>query len=169
MLVQNKDLIYKGEDLKNINKNIYRSKCVGAIFKNHNLLNDATALDNIILTMLIARNKEKNKYDIVYEILQKVGIDKEKANCKVKDLSQYDKKRVCIARALSNNPDLIICDDIIKNTDDKSEKSLIDIFYKLASKDNKCIIIATTFYRVALCADELWGITNGKLMFVKSL
>lgn len=115
-------IMYKGEDLKRINKNIYRSKYVGAIFKDYNLLNDATVLDNIILTMLIGGNREKNKNEIVYRILQKVGIDKDKANCKVKDLSNYDNKRVCIARALSNNPDLIICDDIIENTDDKSEK-----------------------------------------------
>ncbi|WP_107572100.1 ATP-binding cassette domain-containing protein [Clostridioides difficile] len=162
-------IIYKGEDLKNINKNIYRSKYIGSIFKNHNLLNDATVLDNIVLTMLIAGNKAKNKEDIVYDILKKVGIDKEKANCKVKDLSQDDIRRVCIARALSNNPELIICDDIIENTDDKGEKSLVDIFYKLASEDNKCVIITTTFDRIALYADELWGITNGNLMIVKSL
>lgn len=167
-------IIYNGEDLKGINKNIYRSKYVGAIFKGYNLLNDATVLDNIILTMLVGGDREKNKDEIVYKILQKVGINKEKANFKVKDLSNYDKKRVCIARALSNNPSLIICDDIIENddiiesTDGKGEKSLVDILYKLASKDNKCVIIATTLDRIALCSDELWGISNGKLMFIKS-
>lgn len=64
-------IMYKGEDLKRINKNIYRSKYVGAIFKDYNLLNDATVLDNIILTMLIGGNREKNKNEIVYRILQK--------------------------------------------------------------------------------------------------
>lgn len=161
-------IIYNGKDLKGINKNLYRSKHIGAIFKGYNLLNDATVLDNIILTMLVGGNRVKSKNEIVYKILEKVGINREKANCKVKDLSHYDKKKVCIARALSNNPDLIICDDIIENTDDESEKRLVDIFYELASKDNKCVIIATTLDRIALCADELWGINNGKLMFIKS-
>ncbi|MDI7816636.1 ABC transporter ATP-binding protein [Clostridioides difficile] len=161
-------IIYNGENLKSINKNIYRSKHIGAIFKDYNLLNNATVLDNIILTMLIGGNREKNKNEIIYKILEKVGIDKEKVNCKVKDLCHYDKKKVCIARALSNNPNLIVCDDIIEKADDKSEKSFVDVFYELASKDNKCVIIATTFDRIALYADELWGINNGKLMFIKS-
>lgn len=161
-------IIYNGKSLRSINKDMYRNKYLGAIFKDYNLLNNATVLDNIILPMTISENKKKNKNNIVYEILQKVGINKEKANERVENLSYYDKQKVCIARSLSNNPNLIVCDDIIESTDDKSEENLINVFYNLAHKDNKCVIITTSSEEVALFADEIWGINNGKLMFIKS-
>ncbi|MCC0645272.1 ABC transporter ATP-binding protein [Clostridioides sp. ZZV14-6154] len=161
-------IIYKGKDLRDINKDMYRNKDIGAIFKDYNLLNNETILENMFLPMRISENKKKNKKEIVYKILQKVGIDKEKVMDRVENLSYYDKQKVCIARSLSNNPDLIVCDDIIESTDDKSEESLINVFYNLAHKDNKCVIIATSSEEVALFADEIWGINNGNLMFIKS-
>ncbi|MCC0639683.1 MULTISPECIES: ABC transporter ATP-binding protein [unclassified Clostridioides] len=161
-------IIYKGKDLRNINKDMYRNKDIGVIFKDYNLLNNETILENMFLPMRISENKKKNKREIACKILQKVGIDREKVLDRVENLSYYDKQKVCIAKSLSNNPDLIVCDDIIESTDDKSEESLINVFYNLAHKDNKCVIIATSSEEVALFADEIWGINNGKLMFIKS-
>lgn len=75
---------------------------------------------------------------------------------------------MCIAKSLSNNPDLIVCDDIIESTDDKSEENLINVFYNLAHKDNKCVVITTRLEEVALFDYEIWGINNGKLVFIKN-
>lgn len=159
---------YKNKDLKDINKDIYRNSYVGSIFKDYNLLSRATVLDNILLPMSFKKGKEKNKTKSVNDILNIVGIDKSKLHVKVENLLEQDKKKIYIAKALCNNPDLIISDDIIENCDETEKQQIIDIFIELAHKYNKCVVLATNSYRATSYADELWGMNNGKLMFIKS-
>ena len=164
----NGNIIYKNKDLKTINRDVYRNSCIGAIFKYYNLLSNGTVLDNILLPMSINKEKEQNKRELIDDILKIVGFDKSKLNIKVDNLSEEEKKKIYIAKALSNNPDLIISDDIIENCDEKEEQTIIDIFLELAHKYNKCVIVATNSYKFASYADELWGMSNGKLMYIKS-
>lgn len=162
------NIIYKEKNLKDINRDVYRNSCIGAIFKDYNLLSNTTILDNISLPINRKRKREPDKRELIEDILNVVGIDKGKLNIKVERLSDEEKKRVYIAKALSNNPDLIISDDIIENCDDKEEQTIIDIFIELAHKYNKCVIVATNSYKFASYADELWAMSNGKLIYIKS-
>ena len=161
------DLTYHGTSIAKIDRDCYRAKSIGVIFQGYNLLTNATALENILLSMNISGNKEKNKKAYAIDLLKKVGIDEEKANRKILKLSGGEQQRIGIARALSHNPDILIADEPTGNLDEETEHVIMDIFEKLAHQSGKCVIIVTHSNSVASYADEIWGLNNGNLVFVK--
>lgn len=161
------NILYKGKDIKQLDRDDYRANNIGVVFQSYNLLTNATALENIIISMNISKNKVKNKKAIALEFLKKVGIDEEMANRKVLKLSGGEQQRVGIARALSHNPDIIIADEPSGNLDSETEKNIMEILNKLAHEENKCIFVVTHSKQVSKYADELWGINQGNLVFVK--
>ncbi|WP_125152662.1 ABC transporter ATP-binding protein [Clostridium rectalis] len=159
------EILYKDKDIKSIDRDLYRAKDIGVIFQGYNLLTNATALENIILSMNISgiKNKEEDAYDL----LNKVGINSEKAKRKILKLSGGEQQRIGIARALSHDPDIIIADEPTGNLDEDAEKKIMNILVSLAHKENKCVIIVTHSKNVCTYFDEIWGINSGKLVFVK--
>lgn len=158
---------YNGQSLKEIDRDYYRAKNIGVIFQGYNLITNATALENIILSMNISGNKDKNKKSSSFALLEKMEIDRETANRKVLKLSGGEQQRVGIARAISNNPDIIIADEPTGNLDGETEKIIMDILCSLAHDDNKCVIVVTHSKKVASYSDELWGLNEGKISFIK--
>lgn len=137
------------------------------IFQSFNLLQNATGMENILLSMHISGSKEKDKKAYAYALLEKVGIDRETADRKVLKLSGGEQQRVGIARALSHNPDVIIADEPTGNLDKDTEADVLDILSSLAHDEGKCVIIVTHSRRVTSIADEVWGINEGKLIKIK--
>jgi putative ABC transport system ATP-binding protein len=160
-------VLYNGTDLQDLNRDEYRAENVGVIFQGFNLLINATALDNILLSMNISGVRGGGKKETAYALLEKVGIDREKAHRKVLKLSGGEQQRVGIARALSHNPDIMIADEPSGNLDSDTERNIMQIFKDLAHEDGKCVIIVTHSKNVAESADELWGLNKGSLTFVK--
>lgn len=156
-------ICYNGTDMKTIDRDEYRAKSIGVIFQGYNLLANATALENIILSMNISGSKEKNKRKFALDLLAKVGIDEETAKRKVLKLSGGEQQRVGIARALSHNPDIIIADEPTGNLDGDTEENIMSILMTLAHEQEKCVIIVTHSKSVASYADELLGLNQGKL------
>jgi putative ABC transport system ATP-binding protein len=97
-------------------------------------------------------------------LLEKVGIDRETADRKILKLSGGEQQRVGIARALSHDPDVIIADEPTGNLDMETENAVLDILYRLAHEDNKCVSIVTHAENVTAIADEVIGITSGQLL-----
>ncbi|NFN93246.1 ABC transporter ATP-binding protein [Clostridium botulinum] len=161
------DILYNNKSLNNIDKDNYRAKEIGVIFQGYNLLTNTSALENILLSMDISRVNVEDKKAYAFELLNKVGIDKQTALRKVLQLSGGEQQRVAIARALSHNPDIIIADEPTGNLDNETEGEILNILEELAHKEDKCIIIVTHSKRVANFADETWGLTNGNLIFIK--
>ncbi|NFT07221.1 ABC transporter ATP-binding protein [Clostridium botulinum] len=161
------DILYNDKSLNNIDKDNYRAKEIGVIFQGYNLLTNTSALENILLSMDISRVNVEDKKTYAFELLNKVGIDKQTALRKVLQLSGGEQQRVAIARALSHNPDIIIADEPTGNLDNETEGEILNILEELAHKEDKCIIIVTHSKRVANFADETWGLTNGNLIFIK--
>ncbi|MDD3126787.1 MAG: ABC transporter ATP-binding protein [Candidatus Izemoplasmatales bacterium] len=158
---------YAGTDMKSIDRDQYRSKNIGVIFQGYNLLTNATALENIVLSMNISGSKEKDKKKYAYDLLERVGIDKETADRKVLKLSGGEQQRIGIARAISHNPDIIIADEPTGNLDNDTEKNIMEILCALAHKENKCVIAVTHSKDVSKYADEVWGLNSGSMVFVK--
>ncbi|SNT22446.1 ABC transporter [Anaerovirgula multivorans] len=131
-----------------------------------NLITNATAVENIVLSMNISGVNDKNKKSHAYALLEKVGIDWEKADRKVLKLSGGEQQRVGIARALSHNPDIIIADEPTGNLDTETENAILDILIKLAQEEDKCVIIVTHSKKVSSAADEVWGIQKGMIQLV---
>ncbi|MBU5315718.1 ATP-binding cassette domain-containing protein [Clostridium bornimense] len=155
------NIIYQNKDLRTINKDIYRNKYIGTIFKDYNIIKDINVLDNMLLRL------NKNNMREVEDILSIVGIQNDKLLKKVDKLTKAEKKKVFIAKALCNDPDIIISDDIIEDCDEGTTEIIINIFCKLAYEYNKCIIISTNSYTCATYANELWGMNNGKLIYIR--
>ncbi|GIM31552.1 ABC transporter ATP-binding protein [Paraclostridium bifermentans] len=161
------EVLYKDNSLKNIDRDLYRAKDIGVIFQGYNLLLNATAKENILLSMNISNSKQENKDKYIDDLLQDVGIDSDKANRKILNLSGGEQQRIGIARALSHNPDIIIADEPTGNLDNETEEKIMDILVSLAHKHNKCVIIVTHSKKVCSYLDEIWGLKSGKLLFIK--
>jgi putative ABC transport system ATP-binding protein len=157
------EINYKGNDLKQANRDIYRAQSIGVIFQSYNLLLNATAIDNIVLSMNISKSNEKNKRKYAYALLESVGIDKETADRKVLKLSGGEQQRIGIARAISHDPDVFIADEPTGNLDTDTENMIMGILVDFAHKKNKCVIIVTHSKKVASNADEIWEIRDGVL------
>ena len=160
-------IAYNGLDLKTIDRDNYRAKGIGVIFQSFNLLTNTNAVKNIVLSMNISGSAESDKTAFAYNILEKMGIDKETSERKILKLSGGEQQRVGIARALSHNPDIIIADEPTGNLDAETETEILNIFTNLAHNENKCVIIVTHSKKVTSIADVILGITDGKLIKVK--
>ena len=152
---------FDGENLSKINRNHYRSQKAGIIFQSLNLLTNATAIDNILLSMNISGVIGVDKKARAFELLKKVGISREKARRKILKLSGGEQQRIGIARALAHDPILIIADEPTGNLDKDTEAKVLKIFQSLAHNDGKCVIIVTHSEDVAAIADEVWALEDG--------
>ncbi|MFJ3387585.1 ABC transporter ATP-binding protein [Lysinibacillus sp. NPDC086135] len=161
---QDGTVLINDKSLNEINRDKYRSQDVGIIFQQYNLLTNATALENIVLSMNISKSKIKNKNKYALELLNKVGINEEKATRAVMKLSGGEQQRVAIARALAHNPNIIIADEPTGNLDKNTEKDILEIFSELAHSANKCVIIVTHSQKVTKIADNICLIKNGSLI-----
>lgn len=166
-LCQKGDIIYRENSLKALDRDTYRAKSIGVIFQSFNLITTATAVENIVLSMNISGSDKKDKKAFAYALLEKVGIDRETADRRILRLSGGEQQRVGIARALAHNPDIVIADEPTGNLDKDTEAEILNILTSLAHDEGKCVIIVTHSKKVTSVADEIWGLTDGKLMLVK--
>jgi len=152
---------FGGEDISEINRDNYRAKKAGIIFQSLNLLLNATALDNIILSMNIGGVTGIDKKSRAFELLEKVGISYEKARRKILKLSGGEQQRIGIARALAHDPMLIVADEPTGSLDKDTEANVLEIFKSLSHDDGKCVIIVTHSENVTAIADEIWNLDEG--------
>lgn len=156
------DIFFDDKNLRKINLDKYRNSDIGIIFQSYNLLPHLTALENVILSMDISHVKIKGKKEKALSLLEKVGLNKAKANRRILRLSGGEQQRVAIARSLSYNPSIILADEPTGNLDKKTEDEILDIFKKLASEENKCVIIVTHSENVAKQADKIFELKKIK-------
>ncbi len=142
-------ILYNDNDISKIDEDKYRSKHIGVVFQSFNLLPHLTALENVVLSMDVSGVKIKNKKETALSILNDVGLDEEKANRRVLRLSGGEQQRVAIARSLAYDPDVILADEPTGNLDRHTEEQIMDIFKKLASEKEKCVIIVTHSHTVS--------------------
>lgn len=159
-------ILYKGKDLRSVNRDRYRAEDIGVVFQNYNLLLNASAVENVVLSMYLGGNRRRDRKEAAYRILEKVGIDRETADRKILKLSGGEQQRTGIARALSHDPDILIADEPTGNLDDAMEDGIMSILTRLVKEENRCAIIVTHSRRAASCADEVLGLSEGRLITV---
>ena len=155
-------IIFDGKSLKDMNLDKYRNSDIGIVFQSYNLLPFMTASENIILSMDANGLKIKNKKEKAIELMEKVGLKETYANRKVLRLSGGEQQRVAIARSLSYNPKMIIADEPTGNLDKQTETEILEIFKKLAHKENKCVIIVTHSQNVCDTVDVAYDLKKVK-------
>lgn len=149
------EILFNGKDIKTIDKYEFRSRYIGVIFQSFNLLTKLTALENVMLSMDIAKVKSSNKKEAAYKLLEDVGLDRKEADRRVLKLSGGQQQRVAIARALSYNPDMILADEPTGNLDSETQNAIMKIFRGLAEK-GKCVILVTHSPQVAKMSDKVY-------------
>ncbi len=148
-------ILYNGEDIKNVNKYTFRSKCIGVVFQSYNLITKFTAIENVMLSMDVAGIRGIDKKKRAMELLESVGLDEDEANRRVLKLSGGQQQRVAIARALSHNPDIILADEPTGNLDGDTEEEILQIFRNL-TEQGKCVILVSHSPKVANWCDETY-------------
>lgn len=150
------EVLMKGENIANLDRYHYRSQDIGVIFQSFNLLPKYTALENVLLSMDIAKAHYDDKKQYAMNLLKKVALYEEEANRRILKLSGGQQQRVAIARALSYDPKIILADEPTGNLDQETQKEIMDIFLDLAHKENRCVIIVTHSPQAAKAADALY-------------
>jgi putative ABC transport system ATP-binding protein len=157
-------VLFNGEDIQKIGHEKYRRDDISIIFQSYNLIPYLTAVENVLVPMAITDNQlPDNKQEVAYNLLDYIGISKEKANRLVNQLSGGEQQRVAIARALATNVDIILADEPTGNLDEEMEQEIIDIFKELAHAHNKCVIVVTHANEIAQQADEVLYLRKGAL------
>ena len=153
------EIVYDGKSIAKIDKYSFRSKYIGVVFQNFNLITKYTALENVVLSMDVAGCKIKNKPQRALELLNSVGLDEEEANRRVLKLSGGQQQRVAIARALSYDPDIILADEPTGNLDRDTQREIMEIFRTLTDQ-GKCVILVSHSPEVASMCDETYELTR---------
>ena len=154
-----KDRLINKKDLHN-----YRRNDISIVFQQYNLISYLTALENVLVAMTETDNEIPNdKKNVAYNLLERFGIVKTKADRLVGQLSGGEQQRVAIARSLASNVDLIFADEPTGNLDTATEKEIISIFKELAHEFGKTIIVVTHSDAVSQMSDQRLLLKDGKL------
>ena len=117
-----------------------RNQKIGFIFQNFNLLNYATAYENVEMPLIFAGRDGKYRKEKVMDCLSKVGLA-DRADHKPTELSGGEMQRVAIARSLANDPDIVLADEPTGNLDSKSGGEIISLFERLNSEGRSVVTI----------------------------
>ena len=145
----------------NVENDIIRASKIGIIYQDKNLLSDFTALENVYLpNLLISKEKEKSK-ELAKKLIKKVGMIT-RLNYFPSELSGGENQRIAIARALINDPEIILADEPTGNLDSNNAKLIFKILFNLKNK-NRIIIFATHNRYFANMADCKITMNNGNI------
>ena len=157
IIIDNKQIDFNESD-KN---DILRANQIGIIYQQDNLLPDFTALENIYLASLACGNKKELSISKAKQLLKKVGLINRSKHYP-SELSGGEKQRVSIARALINNPDIILADEPTGSLDLDTAKEIFQLLKKQINS-NRLIIFATHNRFFANKSDCLLEIVNGNI------
>lgn len=161
---QSGTVLFNDKDIKEIGYEKYRRNNIGIIFQSYNLIPTFTAMENVLVPMSITENEiPEDAKTVAYNLLDYIGIVKNKADRYVNKLSGGEQQRVAIARALATNVELILADEPTGNLDEEMEQEIIDIFKKLAHEHDKCVIVVTHSNEIALQSDQAFQLKKGVL------
>ena len=145
------------------NDNI-RSKNIGIIYQDNNLLTDFTALENVVLPNLLISNNKSRSISLAKEMIKKLGLN-QRLNHYPSELSGGENQRIAIARALINEPNIILADEPTGSLDFDNAKQIFKILFNL-NNNNRIIIFATHNRYFANMADCKIKMIGGKMKII---
>jgi lipoprotein-releasing system ATP-binding protein len=142
-----------------------RNQHIGFIFQSFHLLSDATALENVLMPLKIARKDTTPKspsYQRASELLEMVGL-KNRLHFPASKLSGGEKQRVAIARAFACDPSVIFADEPTGNLDHQTAQEIQDLLISCTKKYNTALLLVTHNLQLAKLTDECYELENGIL------
>ena len=140
----------------------FRNRHIGFVFQFHQLLPEFTALENIMIPAFIAGVGRKEARQRAMELLEFMGLT-DRATHKPAELSGGEKQRVAVARALVNNPDVILADEPSGSLDSKNKEELHQLFFDLRDKFGQTFVIVTHDESLAAITDRTIKMKDGIL------
>ncbi|MDA4118433.1 MAG: ABC transporter ATP-binding protein [Thaumarchaeota archaeon] len=141
----------------------YRLKKIGFIFQFYNLISTLTALENVELPMGFAKVPKQEREERAKELLKAVALEA-RANHMPDELSGGEQQRVAVARALSNNPSVILGDEPTGDLDSRAAKALMDLVWALRRERKVTFILVTHDPIVLARCDRAYSIRDGKIL-----
>ncbi len=158
-----------GDKIKSNNKvenDLIRAKKIGIIYQDKNLLSDFTALENVYLPNLLVSKEKQKSVDLAKKLIKNIGMSS-RINHFPNELSGGENQRIAIARALINNPEIILADEPTGSLDTDNAKLIFKILFNLKKK-NRIIIFATHNRYFANMADCKIMMNDGNIQIINA-
>jgi putative ABC transport system ATP-binding protein len=155
-----------GEKIDKLSENqlaLFRRKHLGFVFQSYNLMPQLTALENVEMPLIFSGISKKKRKTIAAEYLEKVGL-KDRLTHKPGELSGGQQQRVSIARALVNNPDIVLADEPTGNLDSKNSVEVMEVLKELNTISKKTFIIVTHSEQVCSYATRIIKVRDGLIV-----
>jgi putative ABC transport system ATP-binding protein len=140
-----------------------RGKRIGFIFQQFNLLQNLTALENVMLPMIFQGISEEQRIEKAKKLLDSVDLE-HRINHKPKEMSGGEQQRMAIARSLVNDPEILIGDEPTGNLDSATGKTVMEILTKLHKEQKKTIIVVTHDPNIAKYSQNVIHIQDGQII-----
>lgn len=156
-------VVINGVDISNLDETvlaIFRRRQIGLIYQFYNLIPILTVKENLTLPLLLDGRKPDER--VVDDLLKTLGLT-ERVNHLPNQLSGGQQQRVSIGRALINNPALMLADEPTGNLDSENSREIVSLLRKFNKENNQTVIIITHDERIAMSADRVISIEDGKI------
>lgn len=156
-------VVINGVDISNLDETalaIFRRRQIGLIYQFYNLIPILTIKENLTLPLLLDGRKPDER--VVDDLLKTLGLT-ERVNHLPNQLSGGQQQRVSIGRALINNPALMLADEPTGNLDSENSREIVSLLRKFNKENNQTVIIITHDERIAMSADRVISIEDGKI------
>lgn len=163
------DIIVNGVRINKVNeKNMtkFRSKEMGFIFQQYNLIPSLTAIENVMLPLTIQGFSKKERLRRSKAILVQLGLGKRLHN-KPSEMSGGQQQRVSIARSLVGNPKIIFADEPTGNLDSKTTIEILEFMQKIVREEQKTLIMVSHDLEVAMYADRIVHMLDGQITYIE--
>ncbi|WXU00267.1 MAG: Lipoprotein-releasing system ATP-binding protein LolD [Catillopecten margaritatus gill symbiont] len=140
-----------------------RAQHLGFVYQFHHLLKDFSALDNVMMPLLIRGDDTQIAHEKASKLLQKIGLEN-RLNHRPAELSGGQRQRVAIARALINNPSCLLADEPTGNLDAKNAAEVLELMRSLNQQQKSALVLVTHDMNIAKKMDRLLTLENGKLV-----
>ena len=160
------DIFIQGENLRDLSDNertSYRARHMGFIFQDFNLLPMLSAVENVELPMLVSRVPSRKARLRSLEMLDRVGLV-DRARHRPAELSGWQRQRVTIARALTNNPAIIWADEPTGNLDSESANDVMDLLCRFNREFGQTLVVVTHALEVGQRANRIIRMQDGSIV-----